>query len=155
MPTAKAKDFKGTHAPARRPAQAGARCSSSSSSLLAVVSVTFAVVGPKILGHATNILFEGVVSKQIPAGVTQAQAVAGLRAKGQDRIADMLSSMTLHPGQGVDFDALGAHAAPARRRLPAERALRLAAGSTSWPAWRSAPSTGCGGRRTRSSPACR
>ena len=44
--------------------------------------MAFAVVGPKILGNATNILFEGVVSKQIPAGVTQEQAVAGLRAKG-------------------------------------------------------------------------
>ena len=105
MPTAKAKDF-------------AARCAASPASsrperallivvvLLAVVSVTFAVVGPKILGHATNIIFEGVVSKQIPAGVTQAQAVAGLRAKGQSRIADMLSGMTLHPGHGVDFAAL-------------------------------------------------
>jgi ATP-binding cassette, subfamily B, multidrug efflux pump len=75
--------------------------------LLAVLSVTLAVIGPKILGHATNILFEGVVSKQLPAGVTQEQAVAALRAKGQDRIADMLSAMTLHPGQGVDFTAFG------------------------------------------------
>ena len=74
--------------------------------LLAVASVGFAVVGPKILGHATNILFEGVVNKQIPAGVTKAQAVAGLRAKGQSRIADMLRSMTLNPGQGIDFNAL-------------------------------------------------
>ena len=74
--------------------------------LLAVVSVAFAVVGPKILGHATNIIFEGVVSKPIPAGVTKAQAIAGLRAEGKDRIADLLSGMTLRPGQGVDFDAL-------------------------------------------------
>jgi len=75
--------------------------------LLAVVSVAFAVVGPRILGHATNILFEGVVSKQLPAGVTKEEAVAGLRAEGQDRVADMISPMTLHPGRGVDFDALG------------------------------------------------
>jgi len=75
--------------------------------LLAVCSVALAVIGPKILGHATDILFEGVISQQLPAGVTQEQAIAGLRAKGQDRIADMLSSMTLHPGEGVDFDAMG------------------------------------------------
>jgi ATP-binding cassette subfamily B protein len=75
--------------------------------LLAVVSVAFAVVGPKILGHATNIIFEGVVSKQIPAGVTKEQAMAGLRAKGQGRIADMISGMTLDPSHGIDFDALG------------------------------------------------
>ena len=36
------------------------------SSSLAVVSVTFAVIGPKILGEATNIIFEGAVSKQLP-----------------------------------------------------------------------------------------
>jgi ATP-binding cassette subfamily B multidrug efflux pump len=104
-PTAKAKDFKGTM---RR---LGGQLRPERTLLflvvlLAVVSVTFAVVGPKILGHATNILFEGVVSKQIPAGVTKAQAVAGLRAKGQSRIADMISGMTLHPGHGVDFSAL-------------------------------------------------
>ena len=74
--------------------------------LLAVASVAFAVVGPKILGNATNILFEGVVNEQIPAGTTKEQAVAGLRAQGQDRIADMISGMTLDPGQGIDFDAL-------------------------------------------------
>ena len=106
MPTAKAKDFKGTM---RR---FGGRLKAERLRiglviLLAVVSVTFAVLGPKILGRATNILFEGVVSKQIPAGVTQAQAVAGLRAKGETLQADMLSSMTLHPGHGVDFAALG------------------------------------------------
>ena len=74
--------------------------------LLAVASVAFAVVGPKILGNATNILFEGVVNQQIPAGTTKEQAVAGLRAQGQDRIADMISGMNLDPGEGIDFDAL-------------------------------------------------
>ena len=74
--------------------------------LLAVAGVAFAVVGPKILGHATNILFEGVVNQQFPAGVSKAQAVAGLRANGQGRIADMLQGMTLHPGQSIDFAAL-------------------------------------------------
>ena len=75
--------------------------------LLAIVSVTFAVIGPKILGNATNAIFQGVISKQFPAGVTQAQAVAALRANGQGQLADMLASMTLTPGLGVDFGALG------------------------------------------------
>jgi ATP-binding cassette subfamily B protein len=75
--------------------------------LLAVVSVALAVIGPKILGRATDILFEGVVSGQLPAGTTQEEAIAGLRAQGEDRIADMLSAMTLHPGEGVDFEAFG------------------------------------------------
>jgi ATP-binding cassette subfamily B protein len=75
--------------------------------LLAVVSVTFAVLGPRILGNAMNILYEGVVSKKLPAGVTQAQAVAGLKLKGESTLAKMLSAMHLNPGHGVDFSALG------------------------------------------------
>ncbi len=82
-------------------------CVSASWCCWPTVSVAFLVVGPKILGTATDILFEGVVSSQISAGTTQQQAVADLREQGQARIADMLSSMTLTPGQGVDFAALG------------------------------------------------
>ncbi|MBI3751369.1 MAG: ABC transporter ATP-binding protein [Chloroflexi bacterium] len=75
--------------------------------VLAIVSVSFAVIGPKILGNATNDIFAGLLSKQIPAGVTQDQIEAGLRAQGKDQFADMLSTMHLTPGQGVDFGALG------------------------------------------------
>ena len=74
--------------------------------LLAVISVTFAILGPKILGEATNLIFEGAISAQLPSGVTSEQVIAGLRASGQDQLASMLSSMTLTPGQGIDFDAL-------------------------------------------------
>jgi ATP-binding cassette subfamily B multidrug efflux pump len=72
----------------------------------AIVSVTFAVVGPKILGNATDILFNGVVSQQIPAGLTKEQAVAALNAAGQTQQAQMLASMNVTPGAGVDFTAL-------------------------------------------------
>ncbi|MCE5191089.1 MAG: ABC transporter ATP-binding protein/permease [Actinomycetia bacterium] len=72
----------------------------------AIVSVSFNVYGPKILGKATNLLFEGVISKQLPPGLTQAQAVAGLRASGKTQFADMLANMTLTPGKGVDFKAI-------------------------------------------------
>ncbi len=76
--------------------------------LLAVASVVLSAVGPKILGHATNLIFAGVFSKQIPAGVTQQEAVAALRAQGQDRIADMLAAMDhVVPGHGIDFTAVG------------------------------------------------
>ena len=79
--------------------------------LLAVVSVTLAVLGPKILGEATNLIFEGAISAQLPGGRDPGQVVAGLRAQGQDQLADMLSTMTLTPGQGIDFD--GARPDPA------------------------------------------
>lgn len=74
---------------------------------LAVVSVSLATVGPKILGNATNLLFSGVVSAQMPEGATKAQVVAGLKAQGQDQLAQMVSSMDLTPGAGVDFEAFG------------------------------------------------
>lgn len=75
---------------------------------LAVASVVLAILGPKILGNATNLIFEGVVGRQFPAGLTKDQAVAALRASGQGNLADMLASMDVVPGRGVDFGALGA-----------------------------------------------
>ncbi|WP_448810635.1 ABC transporter ATP-binding protein [Agromyces bauzanensis] len=74
--------------------------------LLGVVSVTFSVLGPKILGQATNLIFEGFVSSQMPAGVTKDQVVASLRAAGNDQQADMVAAMNVVPGQGIDFGAL-------------------------------------------------
>ncbi|CAM5777809.1 ABC transporter ATP-binding protein [Cellulomonas persica] len=75
--------------------------------LLGAASVVLAVIGPKLLGAATDVLFTGVVGSMLPAGVSKAEAIEGLRAQGQDRIADMLSAMDVVPGQGVDFDRLG------------------------------------------------
>jgi len=74
--------------------------------MLAFVSVTFTVIAPRILGHATNVLFQGVVSQRLPPGVTQQQAIAGLRAQGQTQLAEMLSAMQLTPGAGVDYAQL-------------------------------------------------
>ena len=74
--------------------------------VLAVVSVAFAVIGPKILGNATNDIFNGFISGNLPAGATKDQIVAGLRAQGKGQLADMVAAMDLHPGQGIDFGAL-------------------------------------------------
>jgi ATP-binding cassette subfamily B multidrug efflux pump len=74
---------------------------------LAVISVVIQVVGPRIIGTAFDLIVEGAVSKQMPAGLTQEQVIAGVRASGDSRLADMLSGMHLHPGSGIDFTALG------------------------------------------------
>ena len=74
---------------------------------LGVASVGFTVSGPQILGNATNVLFNGVVSKKLPAGTTQAQAIAHLRATGQNQLASMLSGMHLTPGAGVNITRMG------------------------------------------------
>lgn len=106
MPSAeKAKDFKGSlrrFSSRLRPERMIALLVL----ILGSVSVFLTVLGPKILGNATNIIFDGVISLQIPKGMTQEQAVAALRAAGQDRQADMVAAMTLTPGAGVDFTSL-------------------------------------------------
>jgi ATP-binding cassette subfamily B protein len=73
---------------------------------LCAISVVLQVVGPKILGNATNIIFAGVIGQDLPAGMTQAQVEALLRARGQGQFADMLHGMTVIPGLGIDFGAL-------------------------------------------------
>ncbi|MEU1308973.1 ABC transporter ATP-binding protein [Streptomyces cinnamoneus] len=75
--------------------------------LLGVASVALSVIGPKILGRATDLIFAGVVGQQLPAGTTKAEALAHLREKGDGRIADVLSGVDFTPGQGIDFDAVG------------------------------------------------
>lgn len=69
-------------------------------------SVVLSVVAPKILGRATDILFSGYISKQIPEGTTTAQAVEALKAMGQQDMAAMVEKMNVVPGAGVDFGAL-------------------------------------------------
>ncbi|MFT0847767.1 ABC transporter ATP-binding protein [Actinomycetaceae bacterium L2_0104] len=71
-----------------------------------LVAVVFNVWAPNVLGDAMNVIFGGVVSAQMPAGATSAQVIEGLRAQGQNQIADMLSAMEFTPGQGIDFGEL-------------------------------------------------
>jgi ATP-binding cassette subfamily B protein len=73
---------------------------------LGTTSVALSVVGPKILGHATDLIFAGVIGARLPAGTTKEQAVAGLRARGNGQLADMLSAMHVQPGRGIDFTQL-------------------------------------------------
>src|ERR1019366_7781678 len=58
--------------------------------LLGVTSVGFMVSGPRILGNATNVLFNGVVGKLLQAGVTKGQASALLRSHGQGQVGSMV-----------------------------------------------------------------
>ncbi|CAM2798897.1 MULTISPECIES: ABC transporter ATP-binding protein [Streptomyces] len=72
-----------------------------------VVSVGLNVIGPKILGHATDLVFGGFIGQKLPDGLTKEQALEGLRRKGEDGAADMLSGMDFTPGHGIDFGAVG------------------------------------------------
>src|SRR4051794_8084432 len=79
--------------------------------VLAVVSVVLAILGPKILGEATNVIFEGAIGNQLGqaglTGVPTDQIVAGLRASGQENLAQMLGAMgNVVAGVGIDFGRL-------------------------------------------------
>ncbi|MFE4259739.1 ABC transporter ATP-binding protein [Streptomyces sp. NPDC056883] len=77
--------------------------------ILAVVgSVAASVTGPKILGEATDLVFAGIVGRNMEKGLTKQQALDGLRARGEGGMADMLSGTDFTPGKGIDFGAVGA-----------------------------------------------
>lgn len=75
--------------------------------VLAVGGIVLSVIGPRVLGHATDLLFEGVIGRELPSGISKEQAVAAARAAGNTNFADMLNRMNVAPGRGVDFAAVG------------------------------------------------
>ncbi|WP_326494438.1 ABC transporter ATP-binding protein [Nocardioides pini] len=73
--------------------------------VLTVLSVAATAVGPWILGRATDLVFAGLIGRDVlGTGATQEQAIEALRARGDDNQADMLASMDLT--DGVDFGAV-------------------------------------------------
>ncbi|MFB8025042.1 MULTISPECIES: ABC transporter ATP-binding protein [unclassified Streptomyces] len=105
-PTERSLDFKGS---GKRLLKRFSKEKSSLSAMLGAVtlSVALSVVGPKILGGATDLIFAGVVGRQMPDGTTKQQAVDGVRAQGDDGLADMLGGVDFTPGHGIDFGAVG------------------------------------------------
>ncbi|MER7806052.1 ABC transporter ATP-binding protein [Streptomyces sp900116325] len=103
-PTDRSMDFKGS---SKRLLKRFATEKASLYGMLAacVLSVGLSVVGPKILGKATDLVFAGVIGRRMPAGTTKEQAVEGLR-KTNGALADLLSGVDFTPGQGIDFDAV-------------------------------------------------
>ncbi|OEV12175.1 ABC transporter ATP-binding protein [Streptomyces nanshensis] len=72
-----------------------------------LLGVGFSVLGPKILGDATDLIFAGVVGKRLPDGLSREQVLDRMRAEGKTGVADMLSGTDFTPGRGIDFGALG------------------------------------------------
>ncbi|WP_295016666.1 ABC transporter ATP-binding protein [uncultured Micrococcus sp.] len=75
--------------------------------LMVLVAVVFNVWAPHVLGRAMDVIFGGLVSREMPAGMSREQVIEGLRAQGEGQAADMLSGMAFTPGQGIDFGELG------------------------------------------------
>jgi ATP-binding cassette subfamily B multidrug efflux pump len=81
--------------------------------LLAIVSVVLAVIGPKIMGNAINVVFAGAIGNQIgqafpqAVGMTHGQLVAAASQIGNKNFVDMLNAYPdVVAGVGVDFNQL-------------------------------------------------
>ncbi|MDQ0614988.1 ATP-binding cassette subfamily B multidrug efflux pump [Microbacterium sp. W4I4] len=100
-------------------------------SFFGALGVVLSVAAPKILGEATNIVYEGFISKTLgdngfPKGMSQDQVVEGLRQANQGTFADMVAAMDdFSVGDGVDFERL-------RWIILAVMAIYLVASVLSW-----------------------
>ena len=74
--------------------------------LLVIGSVVLTVIAPKVLGNAMDVIFDGILGNQLPAGVPIEQVIDGLRAEGNTEFADVLAGSNAVPGQGIDFTLL-------------------------------------------------
>lgn len=92
---------------------------------LSMTGIAIGVIGPRILGHATDLLFNGVIGRELPAGQSKEQAIEAARARGDGQFAQMLSGMNVTPGEGVDFHAIGT-------TLALALSLYLTAGLLAW-----------------------
>ncbi|GAA3497949.1 ABC transporter ATP-binding protein [Streptomyces prasinosporus] len=72
-----------------------------------VLSVGLSVIGPKILGRATDLVFAGIVGREMPEGASKEQVLDAMRERGDGEVADMLRSTDFTPGEGIDFTAVG------------------------------------------------
>ena len=62
---------------------------------LVVVSVLLMSIGPRLLGHATDLVFRGFVGSRTPVGTPD------------DQLPEAVQGQGVVPGQGVDFSAVG------------------------------------------------
>ncbi|MFE0026916.1 ABC transporter ATP-binding protein [Amycolatopsis sp. NPDC059021] len=106
MPPEKALDFKGSFARLLRLLQPQ-RAALVGVLVLGALSVAMTVIGPKVLGKATDLIFAGVLGHDMPAGLSKEAVIAGLRAHGETTKADMLSGVDFVPGAPIDFSRVG------------------------------------------------
>ena len=73
-PTERSRDFKGSaiRLVKRLTPQRGL---TAAVILLGIGGIAIGVIGPRILGHATDLLFNGVIGRQLPAGLTREEAI--------------------------------------------------------------------------------
>lgn len=92
---------------------------------LSLGGIALGVAGPRILGHATDLVFNGIIGRGLPTGITKQQAIEEANAAGRGTYAEMLSRMDVIPGVGIDFAAVA-------RTLMLAMALYLVAALMVW-----------------------
>ncbi len=75
--------------------------------VLTSAGVALVVIAPRVIGSATNVIFDGVLGKALPRGMTLHQAEAYLRTHGHSQLAQLLQGTSAVPGRGIDMNQLG------------------------------------------------
>jgi ATP-binding cassette subfamily B protein len=112
--------------------------------VLGITSVALNVFGPLVLGHATDSSSPACSGRQLPAGISTAQAAADARAAANDTTATLIESQNVVPGAGVDFAALGGCCCSSSRSTSRRRCWRTCRAGCSTASC-SAPSRRCAG----------
>lgn len=73
---------------------------------LGVAGVLLNATGPLLLGKVTDLIFAGAVGRGLPGGTSRDELIARYRAEGRDTLADVLSTVDLIPGRGMDLGAI-------------------------------------------------
>lgn len=72
-----------------------------------IISVILNVLAPQFLGRATDVVFAGMLQRDLDANTTAEHIIAQLRSQGEHTTADVMSTMDIIPGAGIDFQHLG------------------------------------------------
>jgi ATP-binding cassette subfamily B protein len=73
---------------------------------LGVLSTALSAIGPLVLGHATDVIFAGVIGRQLEPGASTEEAAAAARQAGNDAFANVIEGADVVPGHGIDFSLL-------------------------------------------------
>ncbi|WP_405512598.1 ABC transporter ATP-binding protein [Streptomyces canus] len=74
---------------------------------LAVFGVLAYLVGPRIWGRAIDAVLAGTLGAGLPTGQTKEAAAQALRDSGRNSFADIIDSLNVTPGSGIDFGYVG------------------------------------------------
>lgn len=74
---------------------------------LITISVTLAVIAPRVLGRGVDVIYAGYLGAKLSPDTDLDVLISQARAEGRNSYADMLASSGVVPGQGIDFHALG------------------------------------------------